>query len=321
MKAVDRLEIVVLVDNATDSLSSNPGFVETEFSFLRRHGMKWLSGACLCCAAHGLSCLIAVEAAGRRRALLFDTGPDEWVFERNVTRLGIDLGVVEGIVLSHGHWDHGGALTRALQMIRQANGGRNVPVYLHPEMFGTRAFKTPGGGFNAMEPVAPPDVLSGHGAQPVVTRDEQSPLDDCFFVSGEIPRVTPFEKGLPGQHRLAADGGWVPDEVMPDERYVAVHVAGKGLMVFSACSHAGLVNVLLAARARFPGVPLHGVAGGFHLAGPTEAIIPETVAALAQFDLKLIAAGHCTGWRAINALSTAYGDAVVPSAVGKIYRL
>jgi 7,8-dihydropterin-6-yl-methyl-4-(beta-D-ribofuranosyl)aminobenzene 5'-phosphate synthase len=45
------------------------------------------------------------------------------------------------------------------------------------------------------------------------------------------------------------------------------------------------------------------------------------VAALAQFDLKLIAAGHCTGWRAINALSTAYGDAVVPSAVGKIYRL
>jgi 7,8-dihydropterin-6-yl-methyl-4-(beta-D-ribofuranosyl)aminobenzene 5'-phosphate synthase len=92
-------------------------------------------------------------------------------------------------------------------------------------------------------------------------------------------------------------------------------------MVFSACSHAGLVNVLLAARARFPGVPLHGIAGGFHLAGPTEAIIPETVAALAQFDLKLIAAGHCTGWRAINALSTAYGDAVVPSAVGKIYRL
>jgi 7,8-dihydropterin-6-yl-methyl-4-(beta-D-ribofuranosyl)aminobenzene 5'-phosphate synthase len=321
MKAVDSLEIIVLVDNATDSLSSNPGFVETEFAFLRRHGMKWLSGSCLCCAAHGLSCLIAIEAAGERRALLFDTGPDGWVFERNVTRLGIDLGVVEGIVLSHGHWDHGGALTRALEMIRQANGGHDVPVLLHPEMFGVRAFKTPSGGFNPMEPVAPPEVLAGHGAQPVVTRDEQLPLDGCFYVSGEIPRITPFEKGLPGQHRLAADGNWVLDEVMPDERYVAVNVAGKGLMVFSACSHAGLVNVLHAARARFPDVPLYGVIGGFHLAGPTEAIIPDTVAALKPFDLELIAAGHCTGWRAINALTIAYGAAVVPSAVGKIYRL
>jgi 7,8-dihydropterin-6-yl-methyl-4-(beta-D-ribofuranosyl)aminobenzene 5'-phosphate synthase len=283
--------------------------------------MKWLSGSCLCCAAHGLSYLIAVEAAGERRALLFDTGPDEWVFERNVARLGIDLGVVEGIVLSHGHWDHGGALARALQMIRQANGGIDVPVYLHPEMFGTRAFKTPSGGFNAMAPVAPPDVLAGHGALPLVTRQEQSPLDGCFYVSGEIPRVTSYEKGLPGQHRLASNGSWVLDEVMPDERYLAVNVAGKGLMVFSACSHAGLINVLLAARGRFRDVPLYGVAGGFHLAGPTEAIIPETVAALSQFNLQLIAAGHCTGWRAINALANAHGDAVVPSAVGKIYRL
>jgi 7,8-dihydropterin-6-yl-methyl-4-(beta-D-ribofuranosyl)aminobenzene 5'-phosphate synthase len=91
--------------------------------------------------------------------------------------------------------------------------------------------------------------------------------------------------------------------------------------VFTACSHAGLINVLLAAQARFPDVPLYGVMGGFHLAGVTEAIIPETVAALAQFDLKLIAAGHCTGWRAVNALAEAFGDAVVPSAVGKIYRL
>jgi 7,8-dihydropterin-6-yl-methyl-4-(beta-D-ribofuranosyl)aminobenzene 5'-phosphate synthase len=283
--------------------------------------MKWLAGSCLCCAAHGLSCLIAVEVAGERRALLFDTGPDDWVFERNVTRLGIDLGVVEGIVLSHGHWDHGGALTRALEMIRQANGGKDVPVLLHPMMFGLRAFKTPSGEFNQMEPVPLPDVLAGHGAQPVVTRDEQSPLDDCFYVSGEIPRVTPFEKGLPGQHRLSSDGTWVLDEIMPDERYVAVNIAGKGLMIFSACSHAGLINVLHAARGRFPEVPLYGVIGGFHLAGPTEAIIPETVAALKQFDLKLIAAGHCTGWRAINALSTTYGEAVVPSAVGKIYRL
>jgi 7,8-dihydropterin-6-yl-methyl-4-(beta-D-ribofuranosyl)aminobenzene 5'-phosphate synthase len=321
MKAVDSLEIIVLVDNTTDSLSSNPGFVETEFAFLRRHGMKWLSGACLCCAAHGLSCLIAIESAGERRAVLFDTGPDAWVFERNVTRIGIDLGVVESIVLSHGHWDHGGALPRALQMIGQGRGGASVPVYLHPEMFALRATLGKDGKLQPMEPVFPPGLLAGHGAATMVTREEQSILGDAFFVSGEIPRVTGFERGFPGQHRQQPDGSWIPDEIMPDERFVAVNVAGKGLVVFTACSHAGLINVLLHARARFPDVPLYGVVGGFHLAGQNEAIIPETVAALHQFDLKLIAAGHCTGWRAINALANSYGDAVVPSAVGKIYRL
>ena len=319
MKPVDRLEITVIVDNATDSLSSNPAFVETEFAFLRRQGMKWLSGKCLCCAAHGLSCLITTHRAGQSHTLLFDTGPDEWVFERNATRLDAPLGSVEAMVLSHGHWDHAGAMPRALQMITQTNGGKSVPVFLHPEMFALRATKTPNGAMHEMEKVPSVDVLSGNGGDVVVTRDEQSVLDDSFHISGEIPRVTPFERGMPGQHRQMPDGSWALDELLPDERYVSVHVAGKGQVVFTACSHAGLINVLLAARERFPDVPLYGVVGGFHLSGQTEAIIPDTVASLAQFNLKLIAAGHCTGWRALNALATAFGDALVPSAVGKRY--
>jgi 7,8-dihydropterin-6-yl-methyl-4-(beta-D-ribofuranosyl)aminobenzene 5'-phosphate synthase len=61
--------------------------------------------------------------------------------------------------------------------------------------------------------------------------------------------------------------------------------------------------------------------GGFHLSGSTEKIIPDTVQALRAFDLKTIAAAHCTGWRAIGALTSAFGNAVVPSAVGKTFRL
>jgi 7,8-dihydropterin-6-yl-methyl-4-(beta-D-ribofuranosyl)aminobenzene 5'-phosphate synthase len=321
MNPVDALEISILVDNTTDSLSSNPAFVETEFAFLRRHGMKWLSGRCLCCAAHGLSCLVTAKTGDVKHSLLFDTGPDDWVFERNATRLSAPLGEVEAMMLSHGHWDHGGAMPRALQMITQANGGRNIPVYMHPEMFALRGTRTKDGGIFPMEKVPNVDVLAGNGGDAVVTRDEQSILDGAFWISGEIPRVTQFERGMPGQHRQKPDGSWEKDELLPDERFVAVNVAGKGQVVFTACSHAGLINVLLAAQARFPAVPLYGVVGGFHLAGPNEAIIPETVAALAQFDLKLIAAGHCTGWRAVSALAAQYGDAVVPSAVGKIYRL
>ncbi len=54
---------------------------------------------------------------------------------------------------------------------------------------------------------------------------------------------------------------WEPDELL-DERFVAVHVTDKGQVVFTACSHAGLINVLTQARTRFPNVPIYGVVGG-----------------------------------------------------------
>jgi 7,8-dihydropterin-6-yl-methyl-4-(beta-D-ribofuranosyl)aminobenzene 5'-phosphate synthase len=85
-------------------------------------------------------------------------------------------------------------------------------------------------------------------------------------------------------------------------------LANKGLFVFTACSHAGLINVLTHAAERFPGINLFGVLGGFHLTGPTEAIILEAVDALEAFDLQLIAAAHCTGWRALGQLAQRFGD-------------
>src|SRR5581483_2795033 len=108
--------------------------------------------------------------------------------------------------------------------------------------------------------------------------------------------------------RLAADGKtWEPDEPLIDERFLAVNVAGKGLVVFSGCSHAGIVNVLTHARKSFPGTPLTAAMGGLHLSGPNEAIIPQTVDGRRGFDLKTMAAGQCTGGRAMTALANAFG--------------
>jgi 7,8-dihydropterin-6-yl-methyl-4-(beta-D-ribofuranosyl)aminobenzene 5'-phosphate synthase len=104
-----------------------------------------------------------------------------------------------------------------------------------------------------------------------------------------------------------------------DERFVSVHVKGKGQFVLSACSHAGIVNVLTHARETSPSAPLYGVMGGLHLSGSTEPIIPDTVADLKRFGLGMLAPGHCTGWRAMSVLAREFGDELVPSAVGKRY--
>lgn len=49
--------------------------------------------------------------------------------------------------------------------------------------------------------------------------------------------------------RQREDGSWEPDPLIMDERYLAVNIAGRGLVVFSACSHAGIVNVVQDAAA------------------------------------------------------------------------
>ncbi len=317
VKPVDRLEIHILVDNATDSLSSVPAHVESEFSYLRRKGMRILSGKCICCANHGLSCLITAHRDGSSHTVLFDTGPEADTFERNSHRLGIDLGIVEALILSHGHWDHAGGMLRAIDMIRADGNNRDLPFYAHPGMFRTRGRQLPDGAMLSMEDVPSIKELAAHGARVVSTRAPQVFLDGMFYLSGEIPRVTPFEQGLPN-HYAKMENGWEADPWIIDERWLGVNVAGKGLVVFTACSHAGVVNVLKHARATIQDGPLHAVMGGFHLSGPTEKIIPETVEAMREFGLASIAAGHCTGWRAMTALANAFGDKIVtPTAVGK----
>lgn len=281
-----------------------------------------MGGGCLCCAAHGLSCLLTLRRGDEVHTVLFDTGPEDRTFEQNVSRLGVDLGPVEAMVLSHGHWDHAGAMLRALQLVRDRNGGREVPCYMHPDMFRSRAAKMPDGSMRLMEDVPSEAALTAQGGRVISTRDAQAIAGDTVYVSGEIPRRSGFEVGLPGQHRRTLDGkGWELDELLVDERFIAFNVKGKGLVVLTACSHAGVVNVLTHARECFPDVRMHAVLGGLHLSGTNERIIPQTVAALDGFGLDVIAAGHCTGWRAMTALANAFGDGkLAPLAVGKRLR-
>ena len=254
-----------------------------------------------------------------RHTLLFDAGPEGTLFLRNCRNLGVSLAEVEAIAISHGHWDHMGALLGALDAITQHNNGRQVPCYVNSGMFLERAATLTSGQIAPFQRVPSPEVLGAHGAQVVNSPEPRVLVEDCFYLSGEIPRLSSFEKGRPDHLcRRSADEPWEPDPLIMDERYLAVHVRDKGLIVFSACSHAGIINVLLNAREVFPDVPLYGVLGGLHLSGVAmERLIPDTVAHLKAFELQQIMPAHCTGWRALHALLNEFGESVVtPCAVG-----
>lgn len=133
----DSVEVLVIVDNEIDPLSSfqNPG-VQVSGNMLdvamRGPGVSERGGAVkelrmdnVCCGAHGLSLMIVsllqinllvpqlmiAQTAVKgetRHTVLFDTGPEEKIWQENVKRLRADVSGVELIQLSHWHRDHSG---------------------------------------------------------------------------------------------------------------------------------------------------------------------------------------------------------------------
>jgi 7,8-dihydropterin-6-yl-methyl-4-(beta-D-ribofuranosyl)aminobenzene 5'-phosphate synthase len=234
------------------------------------------------------------QIGGVRHTLLFDTGPEGTVFIRNCANLGIEMAEVECIAVSHGHWDHMAALPAAIDAI--VGGGGRVTVHVNPDMFNERGVRLKSGTVIPVANVPSPAELESHGASVMNSPESRLLLDRHFYYSGEIPRVSAFEKGrIDHLCRTSPDAPWHPDPFLIDERMLVVHVRHLGLIVFSACSHAGIVNVCTQVRNLFPEIPIHCAMGGLHLGGVMEAIIPDTVEALRPFGIKYIVTGHCTG--------------------------
>jgi 7,8-dihydropterin-6-yl-methyl-4-(beta-D-ribofuranosyl)aminobenzene 5'-phosphate synthase len=318
LETLDVLSVAVVTDDVSDNYVSKTRFAESEFNNVVRRGAGVISGEALLCANLGYGLRLVSNVGDKRHTMLFDTGPEAPIFIRNCTNLGISFGDVEAIAITHGHWDHMAALPATIDSIIK-QGGR-VTVHVNPGMFNERAVRLSSGSIVPVANVPLPPELNRHGATVVNSADEHLLLDGHFYYSGEIPRVTSFEKGRDDHFcRANPEAPWEPDPLLLDERMLVAKVRGLGLIVFSSCSHAGIVNVCTHVRALFPDTPIHAVMGGLHLGGVMERNIPQTVEALRPFDIRHIISGHCTGWRALHALANAFGDAVSQSAVGTTY--
>ena len=315
---LDSVDVAVLTDDVSDNYVSKTRFAVSEFANVVLRGASVISGEALLCANLGFGLRLVSNAGGQRHTMLFDTGPEAAIFIRNCTALGVGFGEIEAIAITHGHWDHMAALPATIDRIIQ-QGGR-VTVHVNPGMFNERAIRLSSGKIVPVANVPLPSELDRRGAIVVDNPEDRLLLDGHFYYSGEIPRVTAFEKGRDDHFcRKNPEARWEPDPLLLDERLLVAKVRGLGLIVFSSCSHAGIVNVCTHVQALFPGVPIHTVMGGLHLGGVMERNIPDTVEALRPFDIGHIITGHCTGWRALHALANAFGEAVSQSAVGTTY--
>jgi 7,8-dihydropterin-6-yl-methyl-4-(beta-D-ribofuranosyl)aminobenzene 5'-phosphate synthase len=221
---VDSVDVTIVVDNTIDILLASKGAVV-------RPPLAWnWSEREQLVAEHGYSVLLTFHRKGESRSILYDAGLTPQAATHNLDALGIQIKDVDSIVLSHGHADHHGGLEGLIRKI----GRGKLPLILHPDAWRNRKIVFPSG----VEIDMPPPDRKALEREDVQLIEECGPsllIGDMALVSGQVERVTDFEKGFPIQY--AREGGaWTPDPWTWDDQAVVCNVNGKGLVVVSSCA-------------------------------------------------------------------------------------
>ena len=132
--------------------------------------------------------------------VLYDAGVSPFGLVENLDRLGISPDTFQAIVLSHGHFDHVAGLHGLIKRI----GGRKLPVLLHPDFWSRRRIASPDRFVDLPTPSRA--AIEDAGFALIEDRQPSFLLGGVLLVTGEVPRTTAFETGLPA--RSPGMGGW-----------------------------------------------------------------------------------------------------------------
>ena len=219
---------------------------------------------------HGLSILLETE----RSRILLDTGASD-VFIRNAKRMGIDLGTVDYVFVSHGHSDHAGGLRHFMEVNKRAK------VIVAPEAVKGK-FYSQRNGLHSITTVWPAEI-----GERFIMVDHTCEVADGIQGMAHIPQTHPVPKG--NRHLFIKDdvGNYLPDDFRHE---LALYTDG---LLFTGCAHSGLENILAACP-----WPVSTVVGGFHLLDGHES--RDELLGLAQrltdnYPQTVFHTSHCTG--------------------------
>lgn len=257
--------------------------------------MEDTCGNAICEYEHGLS----VYLETKKHKILMDTGASDKTLS-NAEKLGVELEQVDTVVLSHGHYDHSGALRAFGQLNRKAD------IYVQKSAFG--------------------DYF--HGERYIGVDKEIAHLPGIALLEGDrtIDEELSIYAGITGRRRWPQSNIGLSEMIEGEKRQdefrheQCLVIRGEKTLLLSGCAHNGILNILDKYQELYGGLP-DIVLSGFHMikkAGYTEQeaeVIRQTARELAAANI-VFYTGHCTGQTAIDIMQPILGDKLVPIHCG-----
>lgn len=260
--------------------------------------------------------------------ILFDAGSNANIFQSNTQKLGIDLKLVDIVIVSHGHFDHLNGLDHLLQI------NPDVKIYFPYDIFW-----------------GAPVPYDATGQEP--TAKDSLPTYQQYFDGGEtkftinqsgrfwnanIEFVKTSKEILPGLKLIATNSSYMgyfscyPNKSFVDGQFTQ-HMddckqtglpelslsmkTDKGEVLIVGCSHTGIENIISETK-KVTNNKIELVYGGFHMI-PFDRTQTFALANKIKNELQVhrIAPAHCTGHLAFKILQDKFGADYLYAGLGE----
>jgi 7,8-dihydropterin-6-yl-methyl-4-(beta-D-ribofuranosyl)aminobenzene 5'-phosphate synthase len=223
---------------------------------------------------------------------LFDVGEVFTGLKHNLDQMRLDLAAIKGIVISHRHIDHAGALKELLPLLTHQKllitddyGVSDLRAYSEKYRF---AHMEPDGKFNVAVSQNEVDAILGYQNTEIVSATKE--IEPNLFSTGPL------------------------GEQMREQALVIKTI--RGIVVVVGCSHPTLPVIIKKAQEITKTEKVYGIMGGFHFKDSNKEEFSEYIGYLKDLNPEFLAPGHCTGFEAIVEMQKILGPRVKVAGTG-----